>query len=284
MLVVDDGSKVALRPVTIDERIGDLYIVTSGLKAGERVIVDGVQKVRPGMQVKAELKAAVGAAPAPAAPAPDPRAAGRQAEGRRVALGPVLHRPPDRRDRHRDHDRPARGLRAHRAQHRAVSLPRPAHDPRHGHVSGRLGGRGGAVGGHAGRAGSQRRGIDDLHAVVQHERRPHAPRRQLHGGRRSGQGQCAHPEPRHVGPGASAAGSERPGRDREEAEPEHPDARLGLLARGGLRRELPDQLLRDQPAGPAPAHPRHRPGGPVRRHRLRHAHLAPARQSWPSWG
>ena len=69
------------------------------------------------------------------------------------------------------------------------------------------------------------------------------------------------------------------GRHRQEAEPEHPDAHLGLLARGELRRELPDQLLRHQPAGPDPAHPRHRPGRSLRRHRLRHAHLAPARQA-----
>ena len=46
--------------------------------------------------------------------------------------------------------------------------------------------------------------------------------------------------------------------------------------KGTLRRELPHQLLRHQPARPAPAHPGHRPGGPLRRHRLRHAHLARA--------
>jgi RND family efflux transporter MFP subunit len=56
VLVVEAGDKVALRPVTVSDRVGDFYIVTSGLKAGERVIVDGVQKVRPGMQVKPELK------------------------------------------------------------------------------------------------------------------------------------------------------------------------------------------------------------------------------------
>ncbi len=44
--------------MTVSDRVGDLYIVTSGLKAGERVVVDGVQKVRPGMQVKPELKQA----------------------------------------------------------------------------------------------------------------------------------------------------------------------------------------------------------------------------------
>jgi len=58
VLVVDAADKVALRPVTVSDRVGDLYIVTSGLKAGERVVVDGVQKVRPGMQVKPELKQA----------------------------------------------------------------------------------------------------------------------------------------------------------------------------------------------------------------------------------
>jgi membrane fusion protein, multidrug efflux system len=51
-LVVEEGDKVALRPVTVDERIGDLVLVKAGLKPGERVIVEGAQKVRPGMQVK----------------------------------------------------------------------------------------------------------------------------------------------------------------------------------------------------------------------------------------
>ena len=58
VLVVEAGDKVALRPVTVSDRVGDFYIATSGLKAGERVIVDGVQKARPGMQVKPELKQA----------------------------------------------------------------------------------------------------------------------------------------------------------------------------------------------------------------------------------
>ena len=55
-LVVEAGDKVALRPVTVDERIGDFYLVKSGLKPGERVIVEGIQKVRPGMQVKLVAK------------------------------------------------------------------------------------------------------------------------------------------------------------------------------------------------------------------------------------
>jgi len=55
-LVIEEGDKVGYRPVTVDERIGDFYIVKSGLKAGERVIVEGVQRARPGMHVKPVTK------------------------------------------------------------------------------------------------------------------------------------------------------------------------------------------------------------------------------------
>jgi RND family efflux transporter MFP subunit len=56
-MVVEAGDKIALRTVSVDERVGDFYIVKSGLKPGERVIVEGAQKVRPGMQVKPVPKA-----------------------------------------------------------------------------------------------------------------------------------------------------------------------------------------------------------------------------------
>jgi membrane fusion protein (multidrug efflux system) len=77
VLVVGADDKVALRTVTLNERIGDLVIVTRGLTPGERVIVEGLQKVRPGMTVKPETAspagapapAAGGAVPVPAAPA-----------------------------------------------------------------------------------------------------------------------------------------------------------------------------------------------------------------------
>jgi membrane fusion protein (multidrug efflux system) len=78
VLVVGPDDKVVLRSVTLGERIGDLIIATRGLEPGERVIVEGVQKVRPGIQVKpttaaAAPPAAPGApAPSPAAPAPKP--------------------------------------------------------------------------------------------------------------------------------------------------------------------------------------------------------------------
>jgi len=56
--VVETGDKVAMRPVVVEDRIGEFYLVKSGLKPGERVIVEGTQKVRPGMQVKAVSKPA----------------------------------------------------------------------------------------------------------------------------------------------------------------------------------------------------------------------------------
>jgi membrane fusion protein (multidrug efflux system) len=80
VLVVGEGDKVALRTVTLGEPYQQFYIVTAGLKAGERVIVEGIQKARPGGKVKAELKPLAdghpGAGqPASAAPAPAPPAA-----------------------------------------------------------------------------------------------------------------------------------------------------------------------------------------------------------------
>jgi multidrug efflux pump subunit AcrA (membrane-fusion protein) len=56
--VVGEGDKVAQRTVTLRDAYEQFYIVTAGLKPGERVIVEGIQKARPGMQVKAELKPA----------------------------------------------------------------------------------------------------------------------------------------------------------------------------------------------------------------------------------
>ena len=48
------------------ERIGTLWVIDSGLKAGERVVVEGLQKVRTGVKVKAEVvKIEEGSAPAP---------------------------------------------------------------------------------------------------------------------------------------------------------------------------------------------------------------------------
>ena len=51
--VVGNDNKVNIRPVKVAERVGNLWIVTEGLKAGERVIVEGLLKVRDGAPVNA---------------------------------------------------------------------------------------------------------------------------------------------------------------------------------------------------------------------------------------
>ncbi len=51
--VVGADSKVSIRAVKVGERVGNLWIVTEGLKSGERVVVEGLQKVRDGAPVKA---------------------------------------------------------------------------------------------------------------------------------------------------------------------------------------------------------------------------------------
>ena len=49
--VVDAYNKVDVRTVTVGDRIGTQWIITGGLKPGEMVIAEGVQKVRSGAQV-----------------------------------------------------------------------------------------------------------------------------------------------------------------------------------------------------------------------------------------
>ena len=49
--VVDGENKVSIRTVRVGDRVGTQWIIAEGLKQGERVVVEGVQKVHPGMQV-----------------------------------------------------------------------------------------------------------------------------------------------------------------------------------------------------------------------------------------
>ena len=51
-LVVDSEDRVQQRQLVLDRAIGNRWLVTSGLDPGERVIVEGIQKVRPGSSVK----------------------------------------------------------------------------------------------------------------------------------------------------------------------------------------------------------------------------------------
>lgn len=52
VLLVDGGGKVNVRLVDVGRTVGDSWQVLSGLKPGDRVIVEGGQNVRPGMSVK----------------------------------------------------------------------------------------------------------------------------------------------------------------------------------------------------------------------------------------
>lgn len=49
--VVKQDDTVEFRPVTPGQRTGSLWVIDSGLNNGERIIVDGIQKVRPGVKV-----------------------------------------------------------------------------------------------------------------------------------------------------------------------------------------------------------------------------------------
>jgi membrane fusion protein (multidrug efflux system) len=51
-MVVGADNKVEARVIKIGQAVGNKWVVTEGLKAGENVIVEGLQKVRPGMVVK----------------------------------------------------------------------------------------------------------------------------------------------------------------------------------------------------------------------------------------
>jgi membrane fusion protein (multidrug efflux system) len=64
--VVGSDATVEFRPVTTSNRIGSLMVVDSGLKAGESIIVEGIQKVRPGMKVQPQV------VPIEETPAPEP--------------------------------------------------------------------------------------------------------------------------------------------------------------------------------------------------------------------
>jgi membrane fusion protein (multidrug efflux system) len=69
VFVIDDKNLAHPRPVQVGEWAGEDWVIKDGLKPGERVVVDGVVKIRPGAPVT--IAAAPGAAP-PGAPAGQP--------------------------------------------------------------------------------------------------------------------------------------------------------------------------------------------------------------------
>ncbi len=66
VMTVGEGDKVAPRPVSTGGMAGADFIISSGLKGGERVIVDGLQKAKPESVVKPVPLEQVAAAPAAA--------------------------------------------------------------------------------------------------------------------------------------------------------------------------------------------------------------------------
>lgn len=74
VLVVNGESKVEARTVKAGRSHEDQWVVTEGLAAGDRVIVEGLQRVKPGMPVEAQDVAAAGPAAAPAEAAAAPAA------------------------------------------------------------------------------------------------------------------------------------------------------------------------------------------------------------------
>ena len=51
-MIVDANNKVAVRMLTIDRAVGNKWLVSSGLKTGDKVIMEGAQMLRPGTVVK----------------------------------------------------------------------------------------------------------------------------------------------------------------------------------------------------------------------------------------
>jgi multidrug efflux pump subunit AcrA (membrane-fusion protein) len=50
--LVGGDNKVQIRSVNVGERVGSLWVIEDGLKPGDRIIVEGMQKVRDGQTVR----------------------------------------------------------------------------------------------------------------------------------------------------------------------------------------------------------------------------------------
>jgi membrane fusion protein (multidrug efflux system) len=77
VMVVAPDSKVELRRITTGQAYSGDLVVNSGLEPGEQVIVEGIQKVRPGLVVDAKI-----------APRPSMQQAGEESAGEAAAAPP----------------------------------------------------------------------------------------------------------------------------------------------------------------------------------------------------
>jgi membrane fusion protein, multidrug efflux system len=79
VMVVKPDNTVEQRMVKASDRVGNLWVIDSGVKPGEKVIVEGIQKVRPGVTVNARPETA----PAPVDPnLPPPASGSKEAKGK----------------------------------------------------------------------------------------------------------------------------------------------------------------------------------------------------------
>jgi membrane fusion protein (multidrug efflux system) len=88
VMTVNAEGKVAPRPVKTDGAYGSNWIIGSGLKAGDTVIVEGLQKVKPGAPVKPLPWTPAGAPAAPGSPGSPAAGAMPPAAGPAAAAAP----------------------------------------------------------------------------------------------------------------------------------------------------------------------------------------------------
>jgi len=63
--IVDSANMVSIRPVTVGDRSGSMWIIESGLKPAERVVVEGIQQIRPNQVVNPQPFVAPSPGPTP---------------------------------------------------------------------------------------------------------------------------------------------------------------------------------------------------------------------------
>ena len=50
--IVNDKNKVESRQIVVGERVADLWLIEEGLNTGEKVVIEGLQYIRSGMEIK----------------------------------------------------------------------------------------------------------------------------------------------------------------------------------------------------------------------------------------
>jgi membrane fusion protein, multidrug efflux system len=88
-LIVNRDGKVEPREVKVSRTVGNQWLVDGGLVAGDRIIVEGLQKVQPGMPVKA-VEAAAASGIAAAASGSNAASAGAASPGAAGASGAAI--------------------------------------------------------------------------------------------------------------------------------------------------------------------------------------------------